>query len=110
MDSETLKSIQELDEEILHFPDNFELYYRRGLLYFVSGNEESAQADYIKAVSLGLDCTQVPYYPYAVDTNAPADYSKRDRIILILFVILFAVLLAWDSLSLILEIKHRFFG
>lgn len=105
----TVAELAELDLVILHNPDDFNLYYQRGYLHFVLEDEKASEIDYIKAVSLGLDCTKYPYYKYS-ESQCSRSYSVLEKIILVLFIVFFFVLIALDSVSFLYRIKTQFFG
>lgn len=98
-------AIKEIDEKLVHFPDDFSLYYERGYLYYLLGNEKQAQEDYIKAVSLGLDCTRKPYYEF----RAPSySYNIWQKIALILAAIFLVFVLLRDFWAFISGLKQYF--
>lgn len=104
-DSENLQNLQglilELDEKILHNPDDANLYYQRGWLFFYLKEDERARIDYMKAVSLGLDCTSLPYYSFTQGYS----YSLRDKIILSIAAIVFLLIIALELFSFIQNFK-----
>lgn len=86
-------AITEISESILHSPQDANLFYQRGFLYFYLDKPELAETDYMKAVSLGLDCTKSPYYSF----SKSYEYSTRDKIVLSLFAIFFLTILALET-------------
>ncbi len=92
----------EINDAIAENTEDFDLYYQRGYLHYGLGDYENAEADYIKAVMLGLDCTKIPYYTYA--ENFARAYSTRDKIVLWLFVVSFVIILILESISFFYKI------
>ncbi len=91
------RSLRELSDSIVHNPDDANLYYQRGFIYYKLNKNQSAETDYLKAVSLGLDSTKMPYYSFV----QVYEYTTRDRIILFLFGVVFFVILGLEILRFI---------
>ena len=103
MDNNITSAIKEIDEKLVHFPEDFSLYYERGYLYYLIGNEKQAQDDYIKAVSLGLDCTRKPYYEF----RSPAyNYNIWQKISLAIALVFLLFLIFTDLWRVFLHIKQ----
>ncbi|HIU86443.1 TPA: hypothetical protein IAD52_05690 [Candidatus Spyradomonas excrementavium] len=101
--NEIESAIKEIDEKLVHFPDDFSLYYERGYLYYLLGNEQQAQCDYIKSVNLGLDCTRKPYYEFC---RPVFNYNLWQKIALVLAAIFLVFVIFKDFWGFLLKLKQ----
>lgn len=80
--------IELINEEIAKQGDVFELYYKRGYFYFLSGDEQKAKDDYKTAMSFGLDATEYPYYSFSNDNSIRREFLLPEKIMVFLLLLI----------------------
>ena len=83
-----LKNIELLTSEIEKNGNIWDLYYQRGYYYFLSDDNDNAKADYIKAVSYGLDFTKYPYYSFSNSNEKRREFLLPEKILVVLILII----------------------
>ncbi|MBS4759253.1 MAG: hypothetical protein KHX03_00975 [Clostridium sp.] len=99
------KQIASLTDEISKRGDVYELYYQRGYFYFLSDDNEKAKDDYIKAISLGLDPTELPYYPFSNSNSKRREFLLPEKIMVFLLLIMIIVALLFQIYSFLIKLK-----
>ncbi len=99
------REILSLNEEISKRGDVWELYYQRGYLYFLSDNDEKAKDDYLHAISLGLDVTQLPYYSFSNSNEKRREFLLPEKILVFLILVIVLIVLFSQIASIVLRIK-----
>ncbi len=94
------QQICSLSEQILHHPDDPLLFYRRGAFYYALNKSELAVIDFQKAVSLGLNVEQMPYYSFLPQYS----YSFRDNLVLGIFLLLTVLFVIADICKIIFSL------
>lgn len=100
-----LKEIVDISSEIANQGDSFELYYKRGYLYFLVDEQEKAKDDYRYAVKLGLDITEFPYYSFSPSNEMRREFLLPEKILVFLILIIVGVALFFQISGFVLRLK-----
>jgi tetratricopeptide (TPR) repeat protein len=106
MKEKYLERIRELDENITEQPDIYEFYEERGYLYFLLEQYDKAKEDYRKAVSLGLDFTEYPYYSFSNQNSRRRDFSLPEKILVFLILLMVLAALIFQVLGFIMKASN----
>ncbi len=108
MQEDFLSEISKINEEIAKRGDIYELYYERGYLYFLANDDVKAKEDYKKAISIGLDPTELPYYTFSNSNSKRREFLLPEKIMvfLLLIMIIGAMLLQFGHI--LVKIKNFF--
>ena len=100
MQEDFLAEISKINEEIAKRGDIYELYYERGYLYFLANDDIKAKEDYKKAISIGLDPTEMPYYTFSNSNAKRREFLLPEKIMvfLILIMVLGAIFLQFGHI------------
>ena len=88
MQEDFLAEISKINEEIAKRGDIYELYYERGYLYFLANDDIKAKEDYKKAISIGLDPTEMPYYTFSNSNAKRREFLLPEKIMVFLILIM----------------------
>ncbi len=101
-----LNEIESITNEIQKRGDVYELFYQRGYFHFLNEDDEKAQDDYKKALSLGLDATQLPYYAFSNSNSKRREFLLPEKIMVFLILIMVLAALAVQIFNAYLNLKH----
>lgn len=99
------KEISSLSARIDGGETTFELYYERGYYYFLANEDELAKADYIKAVSYGLDFTECPYYSFSSSNEKRREFLLPEKILVFLILIVVIITFLGQIYDTVLRFK-----
>lgn len=99
------KEFSALNDEIARRGDVWELYYQRGYLYFLSDNDAMAKDDYKRAMALGLDPTQAPYYSFSNSNEKRREFLLPEKILVFLLLVIIGISLVFQIYTFVLKIK-----
>ena len=103
-----IAEIISLSAEIKANSNNCELYYQRGYLYFLLNEDTKAKEDYRKAVELGLDYTENPYYTFAATNTKRRDFLLPEKIMIALVLVIVGLTLFTQFVNWYLKIRSMF--
>lgn len=105
MQAKLQSEISALNEQIAHQPNNLELFYQRGFLYFLADDIEKAKEDYKYSVSLGLDTTELPYYSFSNSNEKRRPFLLPEKLMVGLILIMIFTALALQVYDFISKFK-----
>lgn len=97
--------ILSITTEIEKRGDIWELYYQRGYLYYLLNEDSKAKDDYKKAVHLGLDFTEHPYYTFSRSNEKRRDFLLPEKLMIALVLIIVTITLCSQIISWYIKIK-----
>ena len=97
--------ISALNSEIENRGDVWELYYKRGYFFYLSKDEEKAKDDYLRAIALGLNPTEVPYYSFSCSNTLRRDFLLPEKVLVVLILIVVFIALSFQVTDFVLWIK-----
>lgn len=100
-----IAEIISLSAEIEKRGDTWELFYQRGYLYFLLNEDEKAKEDYKKAVEIGLDYTEHPYYNFSSTNEKRRDYLLPEKLMIALVLIIVIITLCAQIINWYLKVK-----
>lgn len=100
-----IAEIISISSEIENGDDIWELRYQRGYLYYLLNEDSKAKEDYKKAVALGLDYTEHPYYTFAATNEKRRDFLLPEKLMIALVLIIITLTLFSQIVNWYLKIK-----